>query len=113
VQLNHPSNTLYLASDRVSLPHLDCSGAGMFRKKSDGRILTNPGQPNRSVWRLPTWFHPQYKTVFSYHQDPSRWALADEHCFLTSAARGQEFVLSEVSADTTGRWLLGIFQAQE
>ena len=47
-----------------------------------------------SRWRLPRWFFPDgNKTPLTYHPDPARWRRDDEHAYLKSVGRGQEFVL--------------------
>jgi site-specific DNA recombinase len=55
-----PSNTLYLAAERLQVPHLHHPGAGVFNEVSVARILTDVRQSKRSTWKLPEWFHPQH-----------------------------------------------------
>lgn len=80
------SNTVYVAADKPD-------SAGVFPKVTDSLLLTSP-RANRSVWRLPKWFHPESKkSCLSYHSNSARWTLDDDYAYLSSVARGQEFVL--------------------
>jgi hypothetical protein len=110
---DRPSNTLYLASSKLNLPYSRRDGGGIFRLISDRRILTDQRQFKRSVWRLPAWFHPGQGTVLSYHEQRARWALAGSECTLSSAGRGQEFILTTASRDAAESWLEGIFSKEE
>jgi hypothetical protein len=103
------SNTLYVARDRLSMPGIRRDGAGLFKNR-DGRVLTDPGQGNRSVWRLPGWFHPDRGTTLTYHTKATRWRLDGGACSLTSAARGQEFVITTSSIKAVDAWLGGVFE---
>jgi hypothetical protein len=68
--------------------------AGVFRSVNDQLILTAPGR-NRSVWRLPKWFHyPERRSALSYHGNPDRWWIDDHYAYVQSVGRGQEFVLN-------------------
>jgi hypothetical protein len=98
---NHPhlrgrdrgSNTLYLASDRLGIDDLDVPGAGLFRRVTANRVLSDPSNKNRSQWRLPAWMHPDTGTSLTYHLDRSRWRFENGACVTKSASIGQEFVL--------------------
>lgn len=90
-------NTGYIARPRLSFaPHLP--GYGVFNY-AESLVLTCPNQRNRSVWRLPKYFHPNYSTNMSYHEkcyDKSGnpiWELHDGYSILNSVGRGQEFVI--------------------
>jgi hypothetical protein len=88
-------NTLYVASDRLTLDgHVTAfPGAGYFLNYQNDRCLTAPGRL-RTHWRLPRWFYPQEgKPPLSYHTDYNRWSCDDDYAYLRSAMRGQEFVL--------------------
>lgn len=90
------SNTIYVASDKLSLPGMPVSkpGGGTFRSVRPELILTAPGQPKRSVWTLPAFFSPNGRKPLSYHSAPTRWAdTKDGKVRLESVGRGQEFVL--------------------
>lgn len=103
---SNPRNTLYLASEGLSLPGLDGTrpGCGTFRRFDPGLCLTEPGQ-SRRIWRLPSWFHPGRKRPpLSFHRDPARWSRHGRHVRLESAARGQEFVLDAAFYSEARRW---------
>lgn len=66
----------------------------MFEKYREELCLTCPNQPNRSLWKLPKWFHPSSDLPpLSYHLAKNRWKLEGNHAILRSVGRGQEFVL--------------------
>lgn len=109
---DRPSNTLYLASDRIHLPRTIRNGGGIFTHVSRSRILTEANQSKRSNWRLPRWFHPRQGAVLSYHEQRARWALAGNECTLSSASRGQEFVIAPPNREAAVSWLGSIFSAE-
>lgn len=90
------NNTVYLATERLSIGGRDLgvAGAGVFRQYHDALCLTEPGA-GRSVWRLPGWFLPQDEAPrLSYHGRPGAWRRnADGSCTLQTVGRGQEFVI--------------------
>lgn len=102
-----PSNTLYLAAERLS--QWNCRGGGIFRELSSVRTLTDVRQPKRSTWSLPAWFHPENGAALSYHETSDRWQIDGTACRLSSAARGQEFVLTTPNTEAADAWLRGIF----
>ena len=106
---DRPSNTLYISRNSLDLSAINRPGAGMFTEISSDRILTDINQPKRSSWRLPLWFHPDSGMTLSYHEKPNRWAIDGADCILSSAARGQEFVLTENKPEVTDLWLQRIF----
>jgi hypothetical protein len=91
-----PSNTLYIASARLSLPWLQktYSGGGHFDQFLPKRVLTAQGQPNRSYWRLPGWATgPNAKPpLMTYHKNSNRWRQVGNDWFLQTTSPGQEFV---------------------
>ena len=89
-----PRNTLYMATDRLNLKDIQiASGSGVFPKIHERLILTRKGQ-SVSNWRLPRFFYPeQGKTPLSHHRDLKRWGHDQDHAYLRSVGRGQEFVL--------------------
>jgi hypothetical protein len=91
---NDPGNTLFIAADKLSLPGAtDLPGAAAFPKYSDALRLTAPGR-TRSIWRLPSFFHPVPGVPpLSFHENPDRWCADNDRCLLQSVGRGQEFVL--------------------
>jgi hypothetical protein len=115
--LSHPhlrdrtreTNTLYVAADKLGIDGIHAPGAGIFRQITANRILTDPSQKNRSVWRLPAWMHPDNGSSLTYHLSPNRWRMDGDQCVATSVAKGQEFVLR---ADThhLEAWLNGLFR---
>lgn len=92
---DRPSNTLYIARNRLSLPtnHKEIPGAGVFPRYTTSLRLTALGA-SRSVWRLPAWFHPHGKSShLTYHHRSDRWQHNGDHVLLQTSPRGQEFVL--------------------
>jgi hypothetical protein len=109
-----PSNTLYLATKRLTLPGYTTRkpGAGTFSKIRADRILTAAGQPHASCWRLPAGFYPQPdKPALSYHSNLSRWHRHSDHCILDSAFRGQEFVLGSQHYPESLAWVARLLDA--
>jgi hypothetical protein len=106
---DRPSNTLYLAADCLDLPRISRPGGGIFSEVSDSRILTDIHQSKRSTWKLPEWFHPSSGTALSYNEKPDRWEIDGTDCILSSAARGQEFVLTHTRTEAAELWLQSIF----
>ncbi len=107
---DRPLNTLYLAGARLALGNIEQEGGGLFRTVADGRILTEIRQSKRSVWKLPAWFHPDRGATLSYHDKPGRWSTAGDQCLLSSAARGQEFVLALPQPGLAEPWLQQVFR---
>jgi Nucleotide modification associated domain 3 len=90
-------DSLYVASDRLTLPgvSVEAPGAGIFRRYHPSLCLTNrdPYQSRRH-WRLPAWVYPaQGKTPMTYHPKLAAWQREDGYTLLRTAGRGQEFVL--------------------
>jgi hypothetical protein len=106
---DRPTNTLYLAADRADLPFGGWPGGGIFPAVSDSRILTDLCQSKRSIWRLPAFFHPSKGSTLSYHNKPGRWETDGLDCILSSAGRGQEFVLTNSKPESLAAWLQNIF----
>ena len=94
---NRQQNTGYIASDTLSFNNKR-KGCGIFKFR-EPLVLTCPGQRNRSVWKLPIYFHPEEGTTMSYHENILTksgkviWNLEEEFCTLQSVGRGQEFVI--------------------
>jgi hypothetical protein len=88
------TNTLYVASERLSLPGLKGTpGSGVFDFFDDRRRLTAEEATSPSKWSLPAGFLPKGRTPLSYHGSPSRWSQCGDRTHLSTVARGQEFVL--------------------
>ena len=59
-----------------------------------------------SNWRLPRWFyHDGDKPPLTYHPDRRRWRHDDNHAYLRSVGRGQEFVLDLAHYPEAVEWL--------
>lgn len=100
-------NTLYVASDRLTINGTDVAmgGAGGFTRWSEGLRLTAPNAATKSIWRMPKWMAPKVGgPALSYHADPERWSTIDGLPHLKSVAKGQEFV-REVDSVAGHRWL--------
>ena len=107
-----PRNTVYLASAQLTLGGCTTAlpGAGYFAGYREIRCLTAPGRL-RTQWRLPRWFYPAAgKPPLSYHTDLTRWSCDDEHAYLGSAMRGQEFVLDTVYYPEAVPWAMALLQ---
>ena len=104
-----PSNTLYVASDRLDIEgNLPALGADVFPRFDERLVLTEPGQ-SASKWRLPRWFYPDgNKAPLTYHPDMSRWRHDDEYAYLQSVGQGQEFVLDLQQYPEALGWLSGL-----
>lgn len=96
---NRNKNTAYIASDNLNFD-VNKKGYGLLNFKKE-LILTLEEQSKRSVWKLPKYFHPDFKTKVSYHENifdkgnnPVWESLDENHCILNSVGRGQEFVIS-------------------
>jgi hypothetical protein len=110
----YKSNTLYLASERLSSLDLDSRGGGSFERLRPELILTET-DPYRgcATWMLPRWIHPRIhpgaRTPLSYHSRATRWTEAATSVRLQSAYPGQEFVLDLDQYPEAYDWLRGIF----
>lgn len=72
----HKNNSIYISKEKIELSNqdLDVPGAGVFKILKPNLILTEPDQPKRSLWKLPSWIYPEGKaSSLSYHADPKRW----------------------------------------
>jgi hypothetical protein len=106
-----PSNTLYLAAERLSLPgRIDgpIPGYGTFEFTSAGRRLTAAGAKAPSEWVLPAAFLPRGRPALSHHEDLGRWSDDGSDTLLRAASRGQEFVLDLARYPDVTDWLAGI-----
>ncbi len=105
----NPSNTLYVATQRLDLNDaVKVSGAGVFPRFDERLVLTAPDAPV-SRWRLPRWFYPDgNKTPLTYHPDRRRWRRDNRHAYLQSVGRGQEFVLDSRQYPEAVDWVGGL-----
>lgn len=108
---NRKNNTAYIASKSLSIKS-DCKGHGVFKFK-DALVLTDLTQTNRSIWKLPKYFHLSEGTKMSHHESlltpklKPVWELEENHCRLHSVGRGQEFVID--GDDRIISWVKSIF----
>ena len=116
-EVGQKGNVIYIASDRLSVPGLaelnGIDGGGVFERISGPRKLTCPDQNLRSIWCLPSFFHPkQFGRQLTYHRDIRRWTPVDSisnTTVLRSVSRGQEFVTSWNQSTAEIDWLKGVF----
>jgi hypothetical protein len=83
-RLEDSTNTIYIANEKATWND-KISGWGTFRY-DDSIVLTKAGY-SRSRWNLPQFFK---EVEITYHT-PKSW----KDGYFQSAARGQEFVISE------------------
>lgn len=91
-----PSNTLYLASDSLTLGETssDLPGAGWFERHCASLQLTDRRASRPGVWALPRWCYPREGRVpLTYHAKADRWQRETHRVVLQAVARGQEFVM--------------------
>jgi hypothetical protein len=106
----YKSNTVYLASRRLSSLDLDSPGGGIFDQLRSELILTETDPYSGcATWMLPRWIHPHTRTPLSYHSRQNRWTDCAGSVRLRSAYPGQEFVLDLDEYPEAYDWLRGIF----
>jgi hypothetical protein len=96
----YKSNVVYTSTDFFFYKNqrVDKKGSILFTF-SDDLILTRKGQQNRTIWELPSLFHPDNGVQLSYNP-ANNWDKMLDKAVLRSARRGQEFV---VKADPEGK----------
>jgi hypothetical protein len=108
----HPTNVVYLGAERLALPDLESRsipGAGLFRGFTPKLQLTEPACSRPGLWLLPEWFHPERRaSALTYHGDLAHWQRSKAGVMLTSASRGQEFVLNCDDYPESINWLLDV-----
>lgn len=107
------NNTLYIASSNLTLNGVptELPGASSFDVFHDDLKLTAPNC-SKSVWRVPSWMHPDEIAPLSYHGDPSRWFHNDdEELLLRTVAKGQEFVFDSNNDPRALDWIQKTLQA--
>ena len=102
-------NTVYAGTAKLDLGNDDgreIAGWGVFPKFDRRLVLTDPDGAGVSNWRLPRWFYPDgNKPALTYHPDRRRWQRDDNHAYLRTVGRGQEFVLDLAHYPETVEWL--------
>jgi hypothetical protein len=87
------------------------SGSGVFPELREDLVLTAPQSRLPTRWRLPAGFYPgDERPPLSYHTRPDRWCLEPPWCYLSCAARGQEFVLDLDAYPELTDWLTGLLR---
>ena len=82
----------------------------MFEFLNEKLILTANGQ-TRSIWNLPNWMYPSdNKLPLSYHEKHEKWKQKERATQLTSASRGQEFVLDTSFYPEACEWLFDLIK---
>ncbi len=100
---NRTNNTLYVSRERLSFDGA-VPGAGIFPRFDQRLLLTKLGA-SRSVWTLPSWFHPdRNRPPLGFHSDPTRWTRAGDRVELQTVGRGQEFVLDMALYPEADAW---------
>ena len=104
----HPTNTLYIASEKLDLGDgAIAPGAGCFLKSHEPLVLTNPSGSGVTDWRLPRCFYPDNgKPRLTYHPKLDRWRHDEQYTYLQSVGRGQEFVLDLDQYPDVTDWLI-------
>jgi hypothetical protein len=105
-----PSNTLYVAADRLSVPGARAAAAGVLEHFHPARQLTAPDARTPSSWLLPAFMMPNGRPALSYHDDPARWTRQGTHVALQAASRGQEFVLDASLYDGALDWVASLLR---
>lgn len=108
------NNMLYIAQEYLNLSNLKkrIPGAGIFPLVTPETTLTAPESQKVSEWKLPSGFYPsEHKTPMSYHHNLNRWTLLPDHCRLTAASRGQEFVLNLDEYPSVKKWVTDLIEA--
>ena len=104
---NRNSNTLYMASETLTLPNNKVvSGYGTF-KYHPSLLLTKEGQSSVCTWKLPIGLAPTSGTSMTYHDNPELWSPINEtHVQLEAMKRGQEFIFDGPNAEEWGKKLI-------
>jgi hypothetical protein len=107
-------NVIFVASDRLVLPAVGDTGlpgAAEVEGFRGALVLTAPGAPSRSLWRVPPWFSPEHGSPLTYHADPRRWHAGPDGLILRNVCQGQDFVLDCADRPDAGPWLARLLNA--
>jgi hypothetical protein len=109
-----PSNTLYVAADRLTIPGCvpATPGAGAFDVFAPRRRLTAPAARTASRWSLPRFLLPSGRRALTYHGDPARWSASGDAVLLVAASRGQEFVLDTSEYPDAVAWAAALLRVE-
>lgn len=104
------NNAIYTTRDLFYYPKdpFNKNGAICFTFKED-LILTQSGQKNRTVWKLPSFLHPDNGVSLSYNPK-GRWSLDDGKAVLRAAGRGQEFVFTTDPNGVVENWCINLIK---
>lgn len=95
---NRDKNTAYISREKLSFDNSKPGYGCLNYKKS--LVLTCDGQEKRSIWKLLSYFHPDFKTKMTFHEkltdkyENPIWKRKGDHCILQTVGRGQEFVIT-------------------
>jgi hypothetical protein len=103
-----PTNTIYVAADRMSLDGATVPAAGAFDQFDARLVLSASRRGSKSVWCLPTFLSPPSGRVLSYHVDPDRWSPHGAMWLLKTVGRGQEFVIDVGEDPEAMEWVRDI-----
>lgn len=94
VNRERSNNTLYIAAGKLSGTSMP--GAGMLRY-AERRVLSKT-KGNVSLWRLPSFFHPdECGRSMSRHPKPHSWQRDGDDALLKTNSPGQEYVIEATS----------------
>lgn len=88
--------TAYIAVRNLELGgrRYNLTGGGQFLDYHKSLRLTAPNSVSRRTWQLPGWCCPRNGCMpLTYHPKMESFQKKDEYTVLTSAGRGQEFVI--------------------
>ncbi len=117
VALRPPANTIYVASERMTLGGSvvrDIPGAGVFRTLAPRLVLTDPRAKRRSVWLLPRWFlGGSDRSWLTQFPRPEWWTDTTNGVIVRPVGRqGQEAVLDCSNRPDAAAWVASLFRAQ-
>lgn len=106
IQNDYGKNNLLFISPKK---HIDLKrSAGTF-KYSDDLVLTRNGY-RKSIWELPSFFHPDNNVKISRHKKISRFQKRANSTILQTIGIGQDFVVHSEN-DRIKEWALNLLQS--